>query len=236
MSVQCPCYPKAPIESLIRHAARREASGSTKIIVWKRKPTILEATTSTTTSASPANSRGSESESSFYVHIMTLSSPPIPLFHQSSTTVSSLHNIQSDTQTDLDSHEDEYLATVKRMHAKQDAWSRAARSASASASASESPSASGSRSPSKVGDGQYGGTGGISSSSIGEPSGSGSGQQKKSRKKVAKACLACQKSHVTCDDSEIASRTKEKRQTVLTSHSRAALYALCEKGNGEAMC
>lgn len=31
--------------------------------------------------------------------------------------------------------------------------------------------------------------------------GSGSGTAKKGRKKVAKACLACQKSHVTCDDS-----------------------------------
>lgn len=49
------------------------------------------------------------------------------------------------------------------------------------------------------------------SSSVGEPSGSAPGSgvktagqqaQKKGRKKVAKACLACQKSHVTCDDSE----------------------------------
>jgi hypothetical protein len=30
----------------------------------------------------------------------------------------------------------------------------------------------------------------------------GGTQEKKGRKKVAKACLACQKSHVTCDDRE----------------------------------
>lgn len=130
---------------------------------------------------------------------MTLSSS-IPLFHQSSGTTPTL-GTHRDTQTGQGNIEDEYLATVKRMHAKQDAWSRAARSASASASASESPSGSRSRSPSKLGDGQYGNTGFLSGS-MGEPSGSRSGQQKKSRKKVAKACLACQKSHVTCDDSE----------------------------------
>jgi hypothetical protein len=45
------------------------------------------------------------------------------------------------------------------------------------------------------------------SSSVGAISTGGAGEgsrgvEKKGRKKVAKACLACQKSHVTCDDSE----------------------------------
>jgi len=86
------------------------------------------------------------------------------------------------------------------MHARQDAWSRAARSASASGSTSES--GSGSRSPSRPVELQM-------SSSFGATSGSGKagegsrGAEKKGRKKVAKACLACQKSHVTCDDSEL---------------------------------
>jgi hypothetical protein len=86
------------------------------------------------------------------------------------------------------------------MHARQDAWSRAARSASASGSTSGS--GSGSRSPSRTVELQM-------SSSFGATSGSavaGEGSraaEKKGRKKVAKACLACQKSHVTCDDSEL---------------------------------
>lgn len=128
---------------------------------------------------------------------MTLSSPSI---HNTST-IPHTPRSQEDTRSTQGSIEDEYLATVKRMQAKQDAWSQAARSASASASASDSPGGSRSRSPSKLGDGQYGSTG-FHSGSLGDPSGSGSGQQKKGRKKVAKACLACQKSHVTCDDSE----------------------------------
>jgi hypothetical protein len=44
-------------------------------------------------------------------------------------------------------------------------------------------------------------TSSFSGSTTGADRGTG-GVQKKGRKKVAKACLACQKSHVTCDDSE----------------------------------
>lgn len=94
----------------------------------------------------------------------------------------------------------EYLEAVKRMHARQDAWSRAARSASASGSTSGS--GSGSRSPSRPVDLQMSSSfGAISEAAI---AGEGSrGGEKKGRKKVAKACLACQKSHVTCDDSKL---------------------------------
>lgn len=115
------------------------------------------------------------------------------------------HYINTSIQEDQGAHEQtqgEYLEAVKRMHAKQDAWSRAARSASASGSTSGS--GSGSRSPSRPVEGlqmssSYGGYSG----GVGEASGGGSrGVEKKGRKKVAKACLACQKSHVTCDDSE----------------------------------
>jgi hypothetical protein len=88
------------------------------------------------------------------------------------------------------------------MQAKQDAWGRAARSASLSGSISESGSGTGSRSPSRPAEGIYM-TSSFSGSTAGLGEGSGSGGvQKKGRKKVAKACLACQKSHVTCDDSE----------------------------------
>lgn len=100
--------------------------------------------------------------------------------------------------------EQEYYSAVERMQAKQDAWGRAARSASASGSISESGSGTGSRSPSRPAEGMY-----MTSSFSGSAGGLGEGSdgvQKKGRKKVAKACLACQKSHVTCDDSECWSR------------------------------
>lgn len=166
---------------------------------------------------------------------MTVSSQPIPLFNHHTSSFTPIDSTHDDEHTTQGSAEDEYLATVKRMHAKQDAWSRAARSASASASASESPSGSRSRSPSKAGNGQYGGAGGFSSGSIGDPSGSGGGQQKKSRKKVAKACLACQKSHVTCDDSEFDWYLEGATTVVLTLVFRTTVYTMCQKGDRSTM-
>jgi hypothetical protein len=112
------------------------------------------------------------------------------------------------------------------MHARQDAWSRAARSASASGSTSGS--GSGSRSPSRPVELQM-------SSSFGATSGSavagegGRGAEKKGRKKVAKACLACQKSHVTCDDSELFLLTSLAIRA-RGAHDRTSMYSMCKEG------
>ena len=122
--------------------------------------------------------------------------PPPP----SSTLLNSQYTFQPQVQEEQT--EGEYMEAVKRMHAKQDAWSRAARSASAS---TPSESGSGSRSPSRPVEGLHMTTSFGSLGSTGAIAGGGEGSrevEKKGRKKVAKACLACQKSHVTCDDSK----------------------------------
>jgi hypothetical protein len=124
----------------------------------------------------------------------------------SSTTTSTFHHYTYPIQEDQNQYQDqdqekeqtegEYLEAVKRMHAKQDAWSRASAS-------TPSESGSGSRSPISRAERLHMTT----SNSFGSTTaGAGEGSrvvEKKGRKKVAKACLACQKSHVTCDDSEL---------------------------------
>jgi hypothetical protein len=129
---------------------------------------------------------------------MTRNTSPPPI-HSHSTSLP-IDNTRSTIQPRVTASEnDTYLAAVARMNARQDAWGRAARSASGSASTSDS--GRGSRSPSRATEGLHMTSSFSGSATAGNGSGSGS-KEKKSRKKVAKACLACQKSHVTCDDSE----------------------------------
>jgi hypothetical protein len=126
----------------------------------------------------------------------------------------------------------EYLEAVKRMHARQDAWSRAARSASASGSTSGS--GSGSRSPSRPVELQMSSSFGATSGSA--VAGEGSrGAEKKGRKKVAKACLACQKSHVTCDDSELFLFTSLKPYVLEGLMNRTTMYSMCQEGHRTAV-
>lgn len=137
----------------------------------------------------------------FTVSVITISTSPSSSLPHTTPTITTTPGTYSNTQGEATAGDsDSYLTAVKRMHAKQDAWGRAARSASGSGSASESPNGSQSRSPPKLRDGGYSSMGMLGG--IGESSGSADSQHKKGRKKVAKACLACQKSHVTCDDSE----------------------------------
>ena len=64
--------------------------------------------------------------------------------------------------------------------------------------------------------------------------------EKKGRKKVAKACLACQKSHVTCDDSKLILLTdlayvqeglidRTAMYSVYKEGHRATMYRRCSK-------
>lgn len=113
---------------------------------------------------------------------------------------------------------DQHLAAIAVMQERQESWTRAAAQSSSSASSASSP---GTGSPIQSlafgsaqqgsGSGQYpggrgsgaGGSGnGKSKSGGGGGGGGGTGKSSKPRKKVAKACLSCQKSHLTCDESE----------------------------------
>jgi hypothetical protein len=73
------------------------------------------------------------------------------------------------------------------------------------------------------------------SSSFGATSGSaGAGEgsrgvEKKGRKKVAKACLACQKSHVTCDDSESSLLSRYRYIRWIGADDRTPLYSMYEE-------
>ena len=115
---------------------------------------------------------------------------------------------------------DQHLAACAVMQERQESWTRAAQSSS-SASTASSP---GTGSPIQaLGFGSLSGQGsGSGSGAYNPPSGSrgagagngkskaggggggggGNGKGTKPRKKVAKACLSCQKSHLTCDESE----------------------------------
>ena len=132
---------------------------------------------------------------------------------------------------------DQHLAAVALMQERQESWTRIAQNAASSSSASTASSPAGSVSPIQSVRG-LGAPGGFGSSDLGGPSGSGSGigagaggngtgmktkggKSGKPRKKVAKACLACQKSHLTCDE-------RESRSPLLQCLSR------CLSQNGHA--
>lgn len=113
---------------------------------------------------------------------------------------------------------DQHLAAVALMQERQESWTRIAQHAASSSSASTTSSRAGSVSPIQSVRG-FGPSSAIGSSELGGPSGTGGaaggngnaaktkgGKSGKPRKKVAKACLACQKSHLTCDERESGSR------------------------------
>lgn len=117
---------------------------------------------------------------------------------------------------------DQHLTAIAVMQERQESWTRAAQSSSSASSASSPGTGSPIQSlgfGSGLGHGQGSGSGaygsggrggGVSASGGGSGSGKGktggggggSGKGSKPRKKVAKACLSCQKSHLTCDESE----------------------------------
>lgn len=63
----------------------------------------------------------------------------------------------------------------------------------------------------------------------------GGTQEKKGRKKVAKACLACQKSHVTCDDRECR-LTSDWFRVWIPADIRTPMYTLRQEGYRAGMC
>lgn len=85
------------------------------------------------------------------------------------------------------------------MQQRQESWSRAARSASSSSTQSDTPARSPVDSP---------------LTAIGAVEGTtrspGAKRKEGGRKKVAKACLACQRSHLTCDDKRPCTRCVKK--------------------------
>lgn len=111
--------------------------------------------------------------------------------------------------------ESEHLRAIAIMQEKQESWSRAAAQSSSNSSASVASSpGSSAHSPlnrlTPIQSGPSGSSGsGVklerkSSTNVGSAGASGGvgGVKGKTRKKVAKACLTCQKSHLTCDESE----------------------------------
>jgi hypothetical protein len=144
-----------------------------------------------------------------------------------SSTLLQHHTYPYQQDEEKEQSQGEYLEAVKRMHARQDAWSRAARSASASGSTSGS--GSGSRSPSRPVELQMSSSFGGTSGSAGVAEGSRAAE-KKGRKKVAKACLACQKSHVTCDDSELFFAHWYGKIRARGADDRTTMYSMCQEG------
>ncbi|WWD21442.1 hypothetical protein CI109_105927 [Kwoniella shandongensis] len=132
----------------------------------------------------------------------------------------------------------EYSAAVQRMQERQASWGRPGRSNSSGSMSSSlgSPSTSphllnltalaphatgtsfaagSSGSGGSGGSANHSATGGNENSGRGRPKGKGKSKSKddpehKARKKVAKACLACQKSHLTCDEQRPCTRCVKK--------------------------
>ncbi|WWC67863.1 uncharacterized protein I206_101780 [Kwoniella pini CBS 10737] len=130
----------------------------------------------------------------------------------------------------------QYLAAIARMQERQMSWGRPTRSNSSGSISSTGDSSATSPhqlnltalAPQQAGSSTSGGSAsaslsGVTSSGRGRPKGKGKAKIKdenmhagagiiehKARKKVAKACLACQKSHLTCDEQRPCTRCVKK--------------------------